>query len=93
MKIKNLILFTASGLASFYAVKNRDKVQQEISESSQLLQKMQASKSKFDQSLATIQEESSKIKDLAQDLSYKIKVLEAESLARLEEIKKTGKEE
>ena len=76
MKLSNIFLFIGAAAASYKLVENRQKIQEEIIETTDSLDKVKDSLANIQRNIAIIQEQREQVKDIAQDLTYKYKVLE-----------------
>jgi len=87
MKLSNILLFIGAATASYKLVENRQKIQEEVTETSDILDKIQDNLANIQRNLAIIQEQRDNLKDITQDLSYKYKVLEKQATIQIEQIK------
>ncbi|MCY7217185.1 hypothetical protein [Streptococcus cristatus] len=87
MKLSNILLFIGAATASYKLVENRQKIQEEVTETSDILDKIQNNLANIQRNLAIIQEQRDNLKDITQDLSYKYKVLEKQATIQIEQIK------
>ena len=76
MKLSNIFLFIGAAVASYKLVENRQKIQEEIIETTDSLDKVKDSLASIQRNIAIIQEQKEQVKDIAQHLTYKYKVLE-----------------
>ena len=87
MKLSNILLFIGAATASYKLVENRQKIREEVTETSDILDKIQNNLANIQRNLAIIQEQRDNLKDITQDLSYKYKVLEKQATIQIEQIK------
>ena len=87
MKLSNILLFIGAATASYKLVENRQKIQEDVTETSDILDKIQDNLANIQRNLAIIQEQRDNLKDITQDLSYKYKVLEKQATIQIEQIK------
>ncbi len=87
MKLSNILLFIGAATASYKLVENRQKIREEVTETSDILDKIQDNLANIQRNLAIIQEQRDNLKDITQDLSYKYKVLENQATIQIEQIK------
>ena len=80
MKLSNIFLFIGAAAASYKLVENRQKIQEEIIETTDSLDKVKDSLANIQRNIAIIQEQKEQVKDMAQDLTYKYKVLENQDI-------------
>ena len=87
MKLSNIFLFIGAAAASYKLVENRQKIQEEITETTDSLDKVKDSLANIQRNIAIIQEQKEQVKDIAQDLTYKYKVLENQAQVQIQQIK------
>ena len=87
MKLSNIFLFIGAAVASYKLVENRQKIQEEIIETTDSLDKVKDSLANIQRNIAIIQEQKEQIKDIAQDLTYKYKVLENQAQVQIQQVK------
>jgi len=87
MKLSNIFLFIGAAVASYKLVENRQKIQEEIIETTDSLDKVKDSLASIQRNIAIIQEQKEQVKDIAQDLTYKYKVLENQAQVQIQQIK------
>ena len=87
MKLSNIFLFIGAAAASYKLVENRQKIQEEITETTDSLDKVKDSLANIQRNIAIIQEQKEQVKDMAQDLTYKYKVLENQAQVQLQQVK------
>ena len=84
MKLSNIFLFIGAAAASYKLVENRQKIQEEIIETTDSLDKVKDSLANIQRNIAIIQEQKEQVKDIAQDLTYKYKVLENQAQVQIQ---------
>ena len=87
MKLSNIFLFIGAAAASCKLVENRQKIQEEIIETTDSLDKVKDSLANIQRNIAIIQEQKEQVKDIAQDLTYKYKVLENQAQVQIQQVK------
>lgn len=87
MKLSNIFLFVGAAAASYKLVENRQKIQEEIIETTDSLDKVKDSLANIQRNIAIIQEQKEQVKDIAQDLTYKYKVLENQAQVQIQQVK------
>ncbi|MCY7014281.1 hypothetical protein [Streptococcus sanguinis] len=87
MKLSNIFLFIGAAAASYKLVENRQKIQEEIVETTDSLDKVKDSLANIQRNIAIIQEQKEQVKDIAQDLTYKYKVLENQAQVQIHQVK------
>ena len=87
MKLSNIFLFIGAAAASYKLVENRKKIQEEITETTDSLDKVKDSLANIQRNIAIIQEQKEQVKDIAQDLTYKYKVLENQAQVQIQQVK------
>jgi len=87
MKLSNILLFIGAAAASYKLVENRQKIQEEIIETTDSLDKVKDSLANIQRNIAIIQEQKEQVKDIAQDLTYKYKVLENQAQVQIQQVK------
>ena len=87
MKLSNILLFIGAAAASYKLVENRQKIQEEIIETTDSLDKVKDSLANIQRNIAIIQEQREQVKDIAQDLTYKYKVLENQAQVQIQQVK------
>lgn len=87
MKLSNIFLFIGAAAASYKLVENRQKIQEEIIETTDSLDKVKDSLANIQRNIAIIQEQREQVKDIAQDLTYRYKVLENQAQVQIQQIK------
>lgn len=86
MKLSNLLLFTGAAAASFFLVKNREKLMNEAVESYELMDRIQDNLQNIQRNLQVVQEQKDNLQTISQDLTYQYKLFEQDSTARLQQI-------
>ena len=87
MKLSSIFLFIGAAAASYKLVENRQKIQEEIIETTDSLDKVKDSLANIQRNIAIIQEQKEQVKDIAQDLTYKYKVLENQAQVQIQQVK------
>ena len=87
MKLSNIFLFIGAAAASYKLVENRQRIQEEIIETTDSLDKVKDSLANIQRNIAIIQEQKEQVKDMAQDLTYKYKVFENQAQVQLQQVK------
>lgn len=87
MKLSNIFLFIGAAAASYKLVENRQKIQEEIIETTDSLDKVKDSLANIQRNIAIIQEQKEQVKDIAQDLTYKYKALENQVQVQIQQVK------
>ncbi len=87
MKLSNIFLFIGAAAASYKLVENRQKIQEEIIETTDSLDKVKDSLANIQRNIAIIQEQKEQVKDITQDLTYKYKVLENQAQVQIQQVK------
>ena len=86
MKLSNLLLFTGAAAASFFLVKNREKLMNEAVESYKLMDRIQDNLQNIQRNLQAVQEQKDNLQTISQDLTYQFKLFEQDTTARLQQI-------
>ena len=87
MKLSNIVLFIGAAAVSYKLVEYRQKIQEEIIETTDSLDKVKDSLANIQRNIAIIQEQREQVKDIAQDLTYKYKVLENQAQVQIQQVK------
>ena len=87
MKLSNIFLVIGAAAVSYKLVENRQKIQEEIIETTDSLDKVKDSLANIQRNIAIIQEQKEQVKDIAQDLTYKYKVLENQAQVQIQQVK------
>lgn len=86
MKLSNLLLFTGAAAASFFLVKNREKLMNEAVESYELMDRIQDNLQNIQRNLQVVQEQKDNLQTISQDLTYQFKLFKQDATARLQQI-------
>ena len=86
MTLSNLLLFTGAAAASFFLVKNREKLMNEAVESYELMDRVQDNLQNIQRNLQVVQEQKDNLQTISQDLTYQFKLFEQDATARLQQI-------
>lgn len=86
MKLGNLLLTGTAAAISYWLVSNKDKIAEEIQETSGLWDDISASYSKIQKQADIIKNYSQPLKEMTQDLNYKFRVYQQEVDSHLQEI-------
>lgn len=86
MKLGNLLLFAGSAALAYQVIKNREKITEEMVETSDLAKNFQDQSARFKNSLTRIQIESDHLQNVIDDINYEISVFSKVANARLKEI-------
>ena len=86
MKLSNLLLFTSAAAASFFLVKNREKLMNEAVENYELMDRIQDNLQNIQRNLQVVQEQKDNLQTISQDLTYQFKLFEQDATARLQQI-------
>lgn len=89
MKLSNLLLFAGAAAGSYFVVKNRQVITEELMDTSDRVEAMKEDLDIIQNSLQIIDQQKALIKEYQKDLTYKFKVLEKDFQARLAVIKET----
>lgn len=87
MKLSNIFLFIGAAAVSYKLVENRQKIQEEIIETTDSLDKVKDSLANIQRNIVIIQEQKEQVKDIAQELTYKYKVLENQAQVQIQQVK------
>ncbi|MGT2803030.1 hypothetical protein SAMN02910293_01975 [Streptococcus henryi] len=87
MKLKHFLAVGLASYAGYQAYKNRERIKNTVLVAIETREAMSLDLDKIKDSLSTIQEESYKVNQINQDLTYKFRVFEKEAQAHLNEIK------
>ncbi|ORO39552.1 hypothetical protein B7729_03240 [Streptococcus oralis subsp. tigurinus] len=91
MKLSNLLLFAGAAAGSYFVVKNRQVITEELMDTSDRVEAMKEDLDVIQNSLQIIDQQKALIKEYQKDLTYKFKVLEKDFQTRLAVIKETQK--
>lgn len=89
MKLSNLLLFAGAAAGSYFVVKNRQAITEELMDTSYRVEAMKEDLDVIQNSLQIIDQQKALIKEYQKDLTYKFKVLEQDFQTRLAVIKET----
>lgn len=89
MKLSNLLLFTGAAAGSYFVVKNRQAIQDEVLDTTDRVEAIKEDLDIIQNSLQVINQQKELIKEYQKDLTYKFKVLEKDIQTRLAVIKET----
>lgn len=87
MKLSNLLLFAGAAAGSFFVVKNRQAIQDEVLDTTDRAEAIKDDLDIIQNSLQVINQQKELIKEYQKDLTYKFKVLEKDFKTRMEVIK------
>ncbi|EUC80595.1 hypothetical protein [Streptococcus sp. SR1] len=91
MKLSNLLLFAGAAAGSYFVVKNRQAITEELMDTSDRVEAMKEDLDVIQNSLQIIDQQKALIKEYQKDLTYKFKVLEKDIQTRMAVIKETQK--
>lgn len=86
MKLGNLLLAGTAAALTYWTVTNKDKIIDQVQETSDLLEDISNDYSNIQEQLAVIQGYNQPLKEMSQDLLYKFKVYQKEAEGHLEQI-------
>lgn len=89
MKLSNLLLFAGAAAGSYFIVKNRQAIQDEVLDTTDRVQAIKDDLDIIQNSLQIIDQQKTLIKEYQEDLTYKFKILEKDIQTRLAVIKET----
>ncbi len=89
MKLSNLLLFAGATAGSYFVVKHRQAITEELMDTSDRVEAMKEDLDVIQNSLQIIDQQKALIKEYQKDLTYKFKVLEKDFQTRLAVIKET----
>lgn len=87
MKLSNLLLFAGAAAGSYFIVKNRQAIQDEVLDTTDRAEAIKDDLDIIQNSLQVINQQKELIKEYQKDLTYKFKVLEKDFKTRMEVIK------
>ncbi|MGX7074093.1 hypothetical protein ACWOB6_06085 [Falseniella ignava] len=87
MKLSNLLLFAGAAAGSYFVVKNRQTIQDEVLDTTDRAEAIKDDLDIIQNSLQVINQQKELIKEYQKDLTYKFKVLEKDFKTRMEVIK------
>ena len=83
MKLSNLLLFTGAAAGSYFVVKNRQAIQDEVLDTTNRIEAIKDDLDIIQNSLQIIDQQKALIKEYQKDLTYKFKVLEKDIQTRM----------
>ena len=83
MKLSNLLLFAGAAAGSYFVVKNRQAIQDEVLDTTDRVEAIKADLDIIQNSLQIIDQQKTLIKEYQKDLTYKFKVLENDFQTRM----------
>ena len=83
MKLSNLLLFAGAAAGSYFVVKNRQVITEELMDTSDRVEAMKEDLDVIQNSLQIIDQQKGLIKEYQKDLTYKFKVLEKDFQTRM----------
>ncbi|EGV02489.1 hypothetical protein HMPREF1516_1291 [Streptococcus sp. CM6] len=83
MKLSNLLLFAGAAAGSYFVVKNRQVITEELMDTSDRVEAMKEDLDVIQNSLQIIDQQKALIKEYQKDLTYKFKVLEKDFQTRM----------
>ena len=83
MKLSNLLLFAGAAAGSYFVVKNRQAIQDEVLDTTDRVEAIKADLDIIQNSLQIIDQQKTLIKEYQKDLTYKFKVLEEDFQTRM----------
>ena len=89
MKLSNLLLFAGAAAGSYFVVKNRQAIQDEVLDTTDRVEAIKDDLDIIQNSLQIIDQQKALIKEYQKDLTYKFKVLEKDFQTILAVIKET----
>ena len=87
MKLSNLLLFAGAAAGSYFVVKNRQAIQDEVLDTTDRVEAIKDNLDIIQNSLQVINQQKELIKEYQKDLTYKFKVLEKDVQTRLAVLK------
>ena len=87
MKLSNLLLFAGAAAGSYFVVKNRQAIQDEVLDTTNRIEAIKDDLDIIQNSLQIIDQQKALIKEYQKDLTYKFKVLEKDVQTRLAVLK------
>lgn len=88
MKLTHLIAAGTAATIAYLAVKNRDKIAQETTETMDIVHRIENSYQNIQDQLAFLQASQEPLQDMAEDLKYKLRVYQQSIAGNLSEIQK-----
>ena len=92
MKLSNLLLFAGAAAGSYFVVKNRQAIQDEVLDTTDRVEAIKDDLDIIQNSLQIIDQQKALIKEYQKDLTYKFKVLEKDIQTRLTVLKEMQEE-
>ena len=89
MKLSNLLLFAGAAAGSYFVVKNRQAIQDEVLDTTDRVEAIKDDLDIIQNSLQIIYQQKALIKESQKDLTYKFKVLEKDIQTKMAVIKET----
>lgn len=86
MKLGNLLLAGTAAAISYWVVTNKDKIIEEVQETSHILEDMSDSYANIQEQVAIIKSYGHPLQEMAQDLNYKFRVYQQEAQGHLSQI-------
>ena len=83
MKLSNLLLFAGATAGSYFVVKNRQAIQDEVLDTTDRVEAIKEDLDIIQNSLQVINQQKELIKEYQKDLTYKFKVLEKDIQTRM----------
>lgn len=83
MKLSNLLLFAGAAAGSYFIVKNRQAIQDEVLDTTDRVQAIKDDLDIIQNSLQIIDQQKTLIKEYQEDLTYKFKILEKDIQTRM----------
>ena len=83
MKLSNLLLFAGAAVGSYFVVKNRQAIQDEVLDTTDRVEAIKDDLDIIQNSLQIIDQQKSLIKEYQKGLTYKFKVLEKDFQTRM----------
>ncbi|MGT2951297.1 chemotaxis protein [Streptococcus cuniculi] len=88
MKLSHLIAAGTAATIAYLAVKNRDKIVTETTETMDIIHRMQDSYQNIQDQLAVLQSYQAPLQEMAEDVQYKLRVYQQNIAGNLSEIQK-----
>ncbi len=83
MKLSNLLLFAGAAAGSYFVVKNRQAITEELMDTSDRVDAIKEDLDVIQNSMQIIDQQKALIKECQKDLTYKFKVLEKDFQTRM----------
>ena len=93
MKLSNLLLFAGAAAGSYFVVKNRQAIQDEVLDTTNRIEAIKDDLDIIQNSLQIIDQQKALIKEYQKDLTYKFKVLEKDFQTRMAVLQEKNKNE